>query len=204
MFGGMGPNQLTKNNCYTFNIHTNSLAPKENMIHPRDTHGFQKMAQKIFVFGGFDTNDDPSKSAEIYDVVNNSWKELPDMPTGGSRITCVRVQNQILISSINFRLMSYDVENEDYSYLGSHCYDFLDRCIVSSKKKLYLFEKDKIFEMNTQCEVLDTITTDIRFDHCQQKFTNKQGRIFLLDSLGKVYCFNPFGEKQPREVKDLH
>ena len=37
------------------------------------------MAHKIFAFGGI--GDEKSmKSAEVYDVVQNSWKNLPDMP----------------------------------------------------------------------------------------------------------------------------
>ena len=32
----------------------------------------------MFAFGGF--NDCLMKSAEVYDVVKNSWKRLPDMP----------------------------------------------------------------------------------------------------------------------------
>ena len=32
----------------------------------------------MFAFGGF--NDCLMKSAEVYDVVQNSWKRLPDMP----------------------------------------------------------------------------------------------------------------------------
>ena len=51
------------------------------------------------------------KSAEVYDVVQNLWKNLPDMPEEGSGIRWLRVKNQILISSVEFRLMSYDIEN---------------------------------------------------------------------------------------------
>ena len=36
------------------------------------------MAQKVFAFGGF--NGTNLKSAEVYDVLENSWKSLPDMP----------------------------------------------------------------------------------------------------------------------------
>ena len=60
------------------------------------------MAQKIFAFGGTDygssdwRNDHPSmsslkKSAEVYDVVKNSWKKLPDMPEEGAGNRCVRI-----------------------------------------------------------------------------------------------------------------
>ena len=44
------------------------------------------MAQKIFVFGG-SSNEEIDKSAEVYDVVQNSWKNLPNMPEVGGRIS---------------------------------------------------------------------------------------------------------------------
>jgi len=47
------------------------------------------MAQKIFAFGGGDFS--VQKSAEVYDVVLNSWQNLPNMPEKGSGITCARV-----------------------------------------------------------------------------------------------------------------
>ena len=55
------------------------------------------------------------KSAEVYNVVQNSWNNLPDMPKSEDGITCVRVYNQILISSRLFRLMSYDIDKKAYS-----------------------------------------------------------------------------------------
>ena len=68
------------NDCYTLKISTNTLERKKDMNGARVDHGLQKMAQKIFVFGGFDNNKDFMKNAEVYDVVKNSWKNLPDMP----------------------------------------------------------------------------------------------------------------------------
>ena len=75
------------------------------------------MVQKIFAFGG-DLCGDLTKRAEVYDVEENSWTNLPDMPEKAGGITCVAVKNHILISSEDFRLMSYDIENEEYSYVG--------------------------------------------------------------------------------------
>ena len=74
------------NNCYTFNVSTNTLVPKQNMNKTRVHHGLQKMTQKILTFGGYNGNQN-MKSAEIYDVVQNSWKNLPDMPEVGTGIT---------------------------------------------------------------------------------------------------------------------
>ena len=55
-----------------------------------------------------------------------------------------------------------------------------------------------------QCEVLDTITGIPRdVEGCPQRFTNKEGMIYMLDPCGKVYCFDPLGDKQIGEVQDL-
>ena len=143
------------------------------------------------------------KSAEVYDVVRNSWKNLPDMPEVGYCITCVALKNHILISSEQFRLISYDVDNQAYSYVGLQNDDEVDRILVSSREKLYLFEHTKIFEMTRQYEVLDTITTKNGPGLCYQKFTNKEGMTFLLLSSGKVCFFDPFGEKKLTTIKDL-
>ena len=49
------------------------------------------MAKKIFAFGGTDKYCGPMKSSEVYDITQNSWKNLPDMPEEGQAVTCVRV-----------------------------------------------------------------------------------------------------------------
>ena len=77
-------------NCYTFNISRNTLKRTEDMNESRSSHGLLKMDQKLFAFGGYDVLV-RFKSAEVYDVVKNSWKKLPDMPEEGGKITCVRV-----------------------------------------------------------------------------------------------------------------
>ena len=64
--GGINPRLAGINNCYTFNISTNTLERKEDMNKARSIHGLSKMDQKIFAFGGSNM-----KSAEVYDVVKN-------------------------------------------------------------------------------------------------------------------------------------
>ena len=153
------------------------------MNEPRAFHGLSKMAQRIFAFGTCGDMDNPMPSAEVYDVVKNSWKKLPDMPKAGSWITCVRVQNQILISSNDFRLVSYDIGNEAYSYVGKQNNRFLGSCIASSKEKLYLQEEDMLFEMTMQYEVLNTIPWDKEKTWIESN-TNAAGMIFMLKEDG--------------------
>ena len=58
--------------------------------------------------------------------------------------------------------------------------------------------------MTKQCEILDTITIDNELWQCNHSFANTDGMIFLLQRDGKVYNFDPFGEKQLAEILDLN
>jgi len=101
----------------------------------------------------------------------------------------VIVENQILIASKVFRLISYDVGSEAYSYVdvqGLEDWRPEHRCIASSTEHLYLFEQDSILEMTMQSEVVDTIGIPIRYPGWYRSFTNEEGMIFLLDYDGKV------------------
>ena len=53
----------------------------------RSLHGTIKSYHKIYAFGSAGGN----KSAERYDLIKNSWKNLPDMPHEGSCISLVRL-----------------------------------------------------------------------------------------------------------------
>ena len=44
------------------------------------------MNQNIFAFGG-GSQAGVTNSAEVYDVLKNEWKNLPNMPEQGSQIT---------------------------------------------------------------------------------------------------------------------
>ena len=78
------------------------------------------------------------------------------MPEAGQEITYVKVNNQILISGLDFRLISYEIDNIAYTYVGQYNEKAASRCITSSKEKLYLFEGKQIFEMTKQYEVFSS------------------------------------------------
>ena len=130
------------------------------------------------------------------------------MPLAGEYITCTRLENQIFISSLNFRCISYDIDNEAYSYVGKQKKYDSHSLIFSSKEKLYVLENaGTIFEMTKPYEVIDTkIDTndfDIFLGRCNISFTDKEGKIFLLNDANKVFCFDPFGEKNLTQIIDL-
>ena len=54
---------------------------------------FRKFLKKYSAFGGDKDlcGINRMKSAEVYDLVQNTWKNLPDMPEACAYVTCVRV-----------------------------------------------------------------------------------------------------------------
>ena len=84
--GGMNPAGKVISDCYMFKISSNKLEFKRNMNKGRWNHGVQKMNQNIFAFGG-GSQAGVTNSAEVYDVLKNEWKNLPNMPEQGSQIT---------------------------------------------------------------------------------------------------------------------
>ena len=100
--------------------------------------------------------------------------------------------------------MSYDIDNEAYSSVGFYKNSIAKyRCIASSKEKLYVFEKDQIFEMTNQFERLDVITFTAYLKQHHISMTNRDGIIFQLQKDGKMTCFDPFGKRKLKEVQDL-
>ena len=57
--------------------------------------------------------------------------------------------------------------------------------------------------MTAQCEVLNTITTHTNILECNQWNTNTEGKIFGLNNMGIVYCYDPFGARQLTEIQNL-
>ena len=57
--------------------------------------------------------------------------------------------------------------------------------------------------MNRRYKVLDTFTKDDPLS-CQQRFTNAEGIIFLMDPTGKVWRFDIYCEKKITKIQDLN
>ena len=86
--GGIwGLEDIEMKSWYIFNISTNEIFKKADLNIGRAWHGIIKYDHKIFVFGGI------TNSAEWYDIIKDSWKDLPDMPKTWDSISWVRLQN---------------------------------------------------------------------------------------------------------------
>ena len=85
------------------------------------------------------------------------------------------------MTSDKFRLITYYIQNEAYSFVLYQINEFYERCIVSSKEKVYFFEGKKVFTINKRREILDTITTQKVEKYYSQVSTDTEGKIFFLN-----------------------
>ena len=85
----------------------------------------------IFVFGGHDATYDTPK-AERYDILNNSWALIKDVPVAGPA-SCATVGKFVFVFVNGSNVFRYDPDTDDYLDLGPlpmaewFCYDACTR-----------------------------------------------------------------------------
>ena len=59
----------------------------------RGDHGLIKFRNEMFAFGGHDRDQGKRKhkSVEAFNMIKNSWRDLPDMPQVSVRNTVTRI-----------------------------------------------------------------------------------------------------------------
>lgn len=72
-----------------------SFTSRANMLYQHSGHALCVAKGKIFAIGG--TPSDNNTQMEVYDPVANTWKKLPDMPTGFINFGCGVVNDKIYI-----------------------------------------------------------------------------------------------------------
>ena len=87
--GGITQTNERLSRCFTFSINSlQECLEKASMCEARNDHGLIYFQGYLYAFGG-GTGRDPLNSAEMYDIENDSWKVLPNMPVVGKLMTCI-------------------------------------------------------------------------------------------------------------------
>ena len=64
----------------------------------RKNHGLIKYNDVVFAFGGIEGLYRRGKMAEKYEIDNDQWSSIPDLPQAHDRgVICVRVSNNIFL-----------------------------------------------------------------------------------------------------------
>ena len=109
-----------------------------------------------------------------------------------------------MMTSKNFRLLSYDIDLKCYRYVGIQDHEKVCRSIVSCGEKLYLFQKPSIFQMDIWYEILDTKNTPVKNLYFDQWFVNSEGKALMKHYPDEtIYLFDPDHENQLEAIQAL-
>ena len=70
------------------------------MLSEREGHGLIKFEDKVYAFGGRkDIINGEIDSAEMYDIVQNTWQFIQPLPKAADAISCARLKDKIYITN---------------------------------------------------------------------------------------------------------
>ena len=84
-------------NTYVYDFSTETLDRQSDMILGRICHGIYKIEDDIYALTG-NTNYEPTPKNEVYNLTDDSWSELNDLPgVGISQATVARIAGNLYI-----------------------------------------------------------------------------------------------------------
>ena len=131
------------------------------MLHKRASHGLIKFENNVYAFGG--VKDDFLASAERYDIIQNSWDLVADMPLPGNCNSCVRVVDFIFISSYHFTLLKFSPKTQSYTTLPLE-FQNGRKLIVSTDDKIFLLLRSGIYQISENGEICETVKAGSEWD----------------------------------------
>jgi hypothetical protein len=95
---------------------------------------------KIFCFGGWHLST-ALKSADYFDLIENKWVKISDLPYVKSDTSTVKVGNEILISGHISFLQIYNIKFDSYKNINPGIEITSHNIIIKYKKTIYLLSK---------------------------------------------------------------
>jgi hypothetical protein len=83
--------------CSRYNLNTDTWELIAELPAPARLNGTARLGDKLYSFGGFNSRENlPSASIYEYDVITNTWTQLPDMPEALYYLKGIGFQDSIL------------------------------------------------------------------------------------------------------------
>lgn len=178
----------TINMVWSYDFLQKTLIPKSSMINERNSFGIVFLDDFIYVFGGFDKNDNSSLKCEKYSLFLDEWLLISDMKTGLINCCVSKFNNDSIYlfgglkenNQINNEIMKYHIENDKWSEISfayedetqqqmkfSHriLFPYLAGCCQINEEEIFIFGgKDynlNYASQNLICEIKETINVKI-------------------------------------------
>ena len=188
----------TINLVYLYDFIKKTLNSKSSMINERNSFGIVYLNEYIYVFGGFDKNDNAMKKCERYSIKIDEWFCISDIKEGVIDC-CVTTFNKDYIylfgglkenNQIYNEIIKYDVENDQWNQINfiyedevqqqmnlsrKALFPYLAACCQINEEELLIFGgKDYNFDFTSQMLVLD-IKENISIKIIDKKMLNIAG-----------------------------
>ena len=137
--------------------------------------------EEIYLFGGKDTNE---KNTYKYNVNQNSFTKLTDMPIDSFNISLTLVEKEIFIFYPNKIGYKYKIEEDEFEKLDNINFNS-EISLITFELDIFGFERQELskkvykYGLNLDSECLNVYVQDILF--------NVQDRLEFLNKIKKVY-----------------
>lgn len=147
--GGRVQSSCTKE-CYEIDLVKNCFKSLRPMSEERCLPGIIKLAGFIYVFGGYQGKIS-LKSAEKYNIIDNTWTDIGEMPCPRSGFTLSANENQIFLVGDNKEIQFYDINTQEFGTLPLKLHiSFSHSTAFVYNKRVLVFQKDKLCEGSTE------------------------------------------------------
>lgn len=119
---------LPRPGCYKYKIKENSMSQIKDIKKARSAFGICAINQFIYCVGGSAGGGELLKSCERYDVINDNWEDMPELPIHLIALTAISVKNRFIYVVGGFSYFS--------SYSKDHQYLKLMYSMDTSERKL--------------------------------------------------------------------
>ena len=137
----------------------------------------------------------PLKSAEEYDIENDEWKFISEMPIRSRRNTWALLDSLIYICGEDLdNLITFNPETHCYMKFPMPPFLCHYPTIAAANGKLYWFLLESTHEISTTGHILRTLPGGLKYDWDQCFVDPEDGSMFLVDWIGQVFRFDPKSE----------
>ncbi|MCS1408371.1 MAG: N-acetylneuraminate epimerase [Verrucomicrobia subdivision 3 bacterium] len=81
----------------------------------------ESVGSKVYFIGGMDTENDPSRKVNVYDVATGEWSEGPMIPSGpmqGFGSAACRVDGRLIVSPYSAKVLALNAAGDGWEFWG--------------------------------------------------------------------------------------
>ena len=162
----------TTNSVFTYDFNKKTLIRKCPMISERNSFGVIFLCGFIYVFGGFDKDDEPTTKCERYSILLDEWSPIADIPNGITDCCVAKFNCDSVFlfgglkenNEINQNVIKYDVDinkwfpvsfvyDDEIQQSGKFSFPYLAGCCQINEEEILIFG-GKDYNLNFSSQIL--------------------------------------------------